>query len=114
MKRTGDFKETKDVKMAGKEKATARKENIHDNVTKGSFFATFKLKLIASIMVPVICIILLGTVSFFKASEIIESNYKKNTEDAINMAAECMKVGFKSVQASAAIYKMIVYSKSIL
>ena len=103
MKRTGDFKETKGVNVAVK-KETARNEKVHDNVIKGSFFATIKFKLISSFIVPIMFIILLGTVSFLKASEVIESNYEKAVEALINMASECMKTGFKSVQASAAIY----------
>ena len=69
-----------------------------------SFFSTIKYKLIASFMVPIMFIILLGMVSFSKASEVIESKYVKATEDIINMAGECIKFSFKSVQASATIY----------
>ena len=73
-------------------------------ITKVSFFATMKFKLIASFMVPIMFIILLGIVSFLKASEVIESKYVKAEEDTINMASECMKYGFKSVQATAKLY----------
>ncbi|QHQ63412.1 hypothetical protein Ana3638_23720 [Anaerocolumna sedimenticola] len=122
MKRTGDsifnriiptmkktlkekrFKDTKIVNVAVKKNTKARSEKFHDNVAKVSFFATIKFKLIASFMVPILFIILLGIVSFLKASEVIESKYEKASEDIINMAGECMKFGFKSVQASAILY----------
>lgn len=122
MKRTGDgifnriiptmkktlkekrFKDAKIVNVAVKKKTKARSEKFHDNVTKVSFFATIKFKLIASFMVPIMFIILLGIVSFLKASEVIESKYEKASEDTINMAGECMNFGFKSVQASAILY----------
>lgn len=98
------FKNTKIVNGAVKKKTKARKEKFHDNVTKVSFFTTIRFKLIASFMVPIIFIIILAIVSFLKASEVIESNYEKAAEDTINMAGECMKFGFRSVQASARLY----------
>jgi methyl-accepting chemotaxis protein len=112
MKRTGDsktlkgkrFKDTKITNLADKEKIKARNAKSHDNETKVSFFATIKFKLIASFMVPIMFIILLGIVSFLKASEVIESKYEKAAEDTINMTGECMKIGFNSVQASAILF----------
>ena len=122
MKRTGDyifskiiptmkktfkekrFKDTKIVNVADIKKTKARNEKFDDNETKVSFFSTIKFKLIASFMVPIIFIILLGSISFLKASEVIESKYEKASVDIINMAGECMEFGFKSVQASAILY----------
>jgi methyl-accepting chemotaxis protein len=104
MKRTGDLKETKEVNAAVQKEAGGVGENDHDNVTGGGAFSTTKLKLTASYVVPIMFIILIGIISFFKASEVIESRYEKTTEASINMAAQCMKVGFESIQASAAIY----------
>jgi methyl-accepting chemotaxis protein len=49
-------------------------------------------------------IIVLGVVSFLKASDGIESNYEKATVDAINMTGEFMRFGFDSVKASAVQY----------
>ena len=115
MKRTGDsifkriiptmkktlkekrFKDTEIVNVAVKKKTEARSEKV-------SFFATIKFKLIASFMVPVMFIILLGIISFLKASEVIESNYEKASEDIINMTGECMTFGFNSVQANTILY----------
>ncbi len=98
------FKDTEIVNEAAKNKTEERSEKFHEKVTKGSLFATIKFKIIASFMVPIIFIILMGLVSFLKASEVIESKYEKAAEDTINMAGECMKIGFKSVQASAILY----------
>ena len=95
MKRMGD---------SIKKKTQVRSEEFHDNVSKVSLFKTIKFKLIASFMVPIMFIILLGVVSFLKASEVIENKYEKATEDTINMAGECMRFGFESVQASAMLY----------
>ncbi len=96
----------KNVNAAVKKKTKAKNDKFNDKeeVAKVSFFATIKFKLIASFMVPIMFIILLGIISYIKASEVIESNYEKASEDKINMAGECMKYGFKSVQASATLY----------
>ena len=114
MKRTGytmkktlkekRFKDTEIVNVAVKKKTKARNEKFDDNITKVSFFSTIKFKLIASFMVPIMFIILLGILSFSKASEVIESKYEKSSEDIINMAGECLEFGFKSVQANATLY----------
>lgn len=98
------FKDTKIVNVAVKKKKKARSEKFHDDVTKVSFFTTIKFKLIASSMVPIMFIIVLGVISFLKASEVIESKCEKAAEDTINMACECMELSFKSVQTSATLY----------
>ncbi len=122
MKRTGDsifnrilpslkstlqeqqFKDTKIINADVEKKIKSRSEKSHDNVTKGSLFATIRIKLIASILIPIIFIILMCIGSFIKASEIIENNYKKASEDIMNMAGECLELGINSVQASAILY----------
>ncbi len=122
MKRTGDsnfnrilptmkktlkeqrFSDTENVNMDVNKKTKARSTKFHDKVTIVSLFTTIKSKLIASFMIPIVIIILLGSVSFLKASAVIESKYEKASEDIINMAGECMNFGFKSVQANAILY----------
>ncbi len=64
----------------------------------------FKFKLIASFLVPIMFILFLGIVSILKASDVIESKYEKAAEDTLNMASECMKFGFNSVEATAKLY----------
>ncbi len=99
MERTGE-----DKKIINLDVKKARSEISHDNVTKVNFLATIKFKVIASFIVPIMFIILLGSVAYLKASEVIESKYEKTAEDTINLAGEGMKIGFKSVQASAKLY----------
>jgi methyl-accepting chemotaxis protein len=89
---------------AAKEKLKKEKEELLMNATKVSFFATLRFKLIASFLVPIMFIIILGVVSFLKASDGIQSNYEKATVDAIDMAGEFMRFGFESVQATAIQY----------
>ncbi len=90
--------------MAANEKTQTRNEKIHDNMKKESFLATIRFKVFTSFMVPIIIIILLGTISYLKASEIIESKYEKSSEDLIHMAGEWMRAGFNSVQSSAKLF----------
>jgi hypothetical protein len=122
MKRTGDsifnrikptmnktlkekqFKDMETVNVAVKKHTEARSEKFHNDATKVSFFTTNKFRLIASVMLPIMFIILLGSISFLKASEVIESKYERASGDIINMAGECMELGFKSVQANAILF----------
>ncbi len=96
MKRTGDS--TFNRIIPNGEKTLKEKQGKDTNIS------TIKHKLITSFMVPIMFIILLGIVSFFKASEVIESKYEKATEDTINLAGECLKIGFTSVQSNAILY----------
>lgn len=63
------------------------------------FFSSLRFKLFAMFLVPVVCIILLGVVSYKQASSGIIDNYKKSTADSINMAAEYIRFGFDSVKS---------------
>ncbi len=83
-----------------KAKVKKEREEFLDNATKVNFFATLRFKLIASFLVPIAFIIILGVVSFLKASSGIQSNYEKATVDTINMAGEFMRFGFESVEAT--------------
>ena len=74
------------------------------SATKVKFVSTLRFKMITSFLVPVIFIIILGVVSFSKASQGIQSNYEKATVDTINMAGEFLRFGFESVKATAIQY----------
>jgi len=65
-----------------------------------NFFSSLRGKLIALFLIPVVCIIFLGIVSYNLASSGIIKNYKKSTADSINMAAEYMRFGFENVKAA--------------
>jgi methyl-accepting chemotaxis protein len=83
------------------QEAKARSKKLYNHVTNERFFGTFRFKLMASFMVPILFIILLGIVSVSKASDMIESKYIKASEALIHMASERMNLGFQSVQSSA-------------
>lgn len=80
-----------------------RKINTETSDMRGTL-KTLKLKLIASFTILCVFIILLGIIFFFKASEVIESKCEKAAEATINMAGECLEIGFHSVRTSAILY----------
>lgn len=63
-----------------------------------SFFSTLRFRLIASFFIPILFIIILGIVSFERASKGIADNFEKAAADSINMAAQFMSFGFENVK----------------
>ncbi len=80
------------------------RQEFTENVTRIKFFSSLRFALNAAFMIPIVFIIILGVVSFQKASKGIQNNYKNATEDAINMAAEYMRFGFEAVEATSIQY----------
>ncbi len=66
--------------------------------------ATIRVKLILSFLVPIAFIVLLGIVSFLKASEGMQSSYKKSTQQVINMTGEYVQMGVNSIEAASQQY----------
>jgi methyl-accepting chemotaxis protein len=65
---------------------------------------TIRTKLIASFLVPIAFIIILGVVSYQVASNGIEKNYEKSTSDTINMAGEYIRFGLDAIEATSVQY----------
>lgn len=65
---------------------------------------TIRFKLIASFMVPIVFIIILGLVSFKVASDGIVKNYKKSALQSINMTSEYLGLELMSVDATGVQY----------
>ncbi len=63
-------------------------------------FHMIRVRLVASFMIPVSFIILLGVVSFSKASDGISNSYENSTSQALNMAGNYISFGLESVQAT--------------
>ncbi len=97
-------KETRKKAKEAKDRYVSDKKEMLENAAKLNFFSTIRFKLVASFLVPIAFIIILGIVSFSKASEGIRTNYEKATADAINMTGEYMRFGFESVEATAIQY----------
>jgi methyl-accepting chemotaxis protein len=80
-------------------KEQRQKKIIVKNIRKARHFMTIRTKLIASFMVPIVFIILLGVVSFQKAADGIRSSYEDSTSQALNMTSEYLRFGTSSIEA---------------
>jgi methyl-accepting chemotaxis protein len=85
--------------------------NPRNNETKNSILirlikssSTIRVKLIASFMVPIAFIIILGVVSFGVASKAIVKNFEKSSLQTINMTGEYLRFGLSSVEATSIQY----------
>lgn len=73
-------------------------------LVNNKLFRKIRVRLIASFLVPVALIILLGIVSFSKASDGITTSYVSATSQAINMAGDYLAFGLDSVRATGSQY----------
>ncbi len=62
---------------------------------------TIRVKLIISFIIPIIFIVVLGAVSFYKAASGIRSSYETSTAHSITMSAEYLNIGVKSAESFA-------------
>lgn len=98
------------ILKGGRKKLKERKNNQNrENITMKTekplnLLSTIRIKLVASFMVPILCIILLGIVSYNKASDGIVYNYEKATLQAIEMAGEYIYFGIDTVEATSIQY----------
>ena len=60
-----------------------------------------RTKLIISFIIPIVCLITLGLVSYQKAADGILSSYEFSTAQSIKMSGEYLNIGVKSVEAFA-------------
>lgn len=74
------------------------------NIQKGKIFSTLRSKLILSFLVPIICIVILGTVSFNQAGTAIRDNYEKSLGQALNMTGEYLSLGLSAAEDTAIQY----------
>jgi methyl-accepting chemotaxis protein len=94
-------------KLADKHKVRAMSNEKTGNRNLPKFMkgsTTIRFQLIASFLVPVAFIILLGVVSFKVASDGIVKNYETSTSNTINMTGEYLQFGIDSVDATSIQY----------
>ena len=90
-------KKIKKVKADGHEKKDATpKEKFKNTIPVHRRIAT---KLIGAFMIPVACIVVLGVVSYNKAANAIEDNYRNAAAQTINMMDRYITTGMENVQA---------------
>lgn len=90
----------KKMDVMKKEKHT----NKEKNMKKRKYQFGIRQKLIIGFVMPVIFIIILGIISYTKASQGLISNYEQATMNTINMATEYMSLGLTSVDSIAQQY----------
>lgn len=81
--------------------------NINDEKSTSKikkYFLSIRFKLIASFLVPIAFIILLGIVSFRVAAESIVRNYETATVQSIDMASEYLRFGLEAAEDTAVQY----------
>lgn len=74
---------------------------ITDKIMNLKLFSKIRFRLIASFMVPIIFIILLGTISYSKASSGIVTIYEKSTSQALSMGGKYLQFGLETVKTTA-------------
>lgn len=63
-------------------------------------YRKLRTKLIASFLVPVVCIIVLGTVSYKQASKAIISNYENSVNETMNMTNQYLTLAIDTVRSN--------------
>ncbi|MDE7285595.1 MAG: hypothetical protein K2N55_01950, partial [Lachnospiraceae bacterium] len=85
------------------EKAPKEQKKTSENKQKKSknpilFFRRIRFKLIASFLIPVIFIIVLGVISYQKASSQIIASYETSAEQTVGMMNQYLSLAFDTVQ----------------
>ncbi len=83
-------------RQSKEEAAATPKEKFKNTIPLPRRIAT---KLILAFMIPVACIIVLGVVSYEKASEAVEDNYRDSAMQTIDMMNRYMTTAMENVQA---------------
>ena len=73
-------------------------------------YRQLRTKLIAAFMIPVVCIILLGVVSYQRATEAIVSNYEKSLQETMTMTNQYLTLVIDTVRSN---YKTYLYDTEL-
>lgn len=87
-----------EIKKSDKVKISNIQNRMKSFGRKGN--STIRFKLIASFMVPIAFILILGITSYKVASNAIEKNYEKSTLQTLNMTDKYLQFGLNSVEAT--------------
>lgn len=74
-------------------------ESIKKNVKKKKVLFGIKMKLYGGFALPVLCVILVGAVSYQKAARGLSDNYESATVKSMNMAMQYLDYGFASLES---------------
>lgn len=98
---TEKLKKTKrnEKKAKAKKKVKDVSEKKKEVIAGSSKLSSIKLKLIVTSIIPVVLIIILGLVTYSKASTAIISNYEKSTTETINTMGLYINLGLTNIEA---------------
>lgn len=82
-------------KLVDKDKAEA----IQKDVKKKKVILGIRAKLYGGFVVPILCVILVGVLSYQKAAEGMNENYESATMKSMNMAMQYLDYGFSSIES---------------
>lgn len=91
----------KEKSSKGKESKDRKKRAENNDHGKTSKHATIRMELIGSFLIPVMLIIILGSVSYSKASKGMISNFENSSLVTLDMMNEYYKLGFLGISNSA-------------
>lgn len=74
-------------------------EKVRKTVKKKKMILGIKAKLYGGFVVPIVCVVLVGAVSYQKAAEGMNTNYETATMKSMNMAMQYLDYGFSSVES---------------
>lgn len=105
MLKMGKAKKEKTVGNKVKEPKVKKKETKKDKVLKAPGKKKVMLgvgtKIILGFVVPVICIVLLGTISYKKSSESLIAAYERSTDQSLGAVSNYLAYGFDTIVATA-------------
>lgn len=105
VQRSGKFQLPK-LKEQGKEAEQDLKKKLEDRKNSDDFkkkklAISIKSKLYVGFAIPILCVIMVGTVAYQKAAQGMSSNYKSATVKSMHMAVQYMDYGFSSLESEA-------------
>jgi methyl-accepting chemotaxis protein len=82
------------------------KKQKNEKVKLDQWYLGIGVKLIASFILPVCFVVMIGVISYNTASKAIVDNYKESSSQAIDMTSEYLRFGLDSVETTALQYIM--------
>lgn len=89
------------MKLRKKEKNNKNSQKRKVNKEVGNRLNSVRVKLITAFFIPVLCIVLLGIVTYQKASRGLTDNFESSSLSTIRMMADYYQVGFEAAMAKA-------------
>lgn len=93
------IEKTAKVKTVKAKRVNNRKEKMMKKDTVG-FFQSIQFKLIASFLIPVFCIVVLGVASYKTASSAITKSYESSVEQTMSMMNQYLSLAVDNIQTS--------------